>query len=145
MVVIVPARAPSVPQTAQCFPDGIDTVDGLIILFHEQRGRLVFRPVRGTFDAVKEMPMTRSLRCIVAGALLLMLAVPGCAVLTRSPRATVLLNYPHATEANLTQSPHEHFQHISNIAAQDGNALVEDLDLVFMTDRPTRLTRWHSR
>ena len=88
--------------------------------------------------------MARLLRCIVAATALLSLMLPGCAAMTRSPRATVMLNYPHATEANLTQSPHEHFQYVSNIAAQDGKALVEDLDLVFLTDRPSRLTRWHS-
>ena len=56
-----------------------------------------------------------------------------------------MLNYPHARFGNLTESPHEHYQRVSNIAATDGRALVDDLDLLFMTDRPTRLTRWTTR
>jgi hypothetical protein len=87
--------------------------------------------------------MARLARYIVAAGLLLVLT--GCMAYTRAPRATVLWHYPHATEANLTQSPHEHYQAISNIAEQDARGLIEDLDLLFQTDRPTRLTRWHSR
>lgn len=100
----------------------------------------------GTLCVIKDALMARSARCAIAAVLLLIgSAVPGCAAWTRAPRSTVMLNYPQATEATLTQSPHEHFQYISNIATQDARALVEDLDLVFMTDRPTRLTRWQSR
>lgn len=89
--------------------------------------------------------MVRFVRCTLAAALLIALGVPGCAVFTRSPRSTVVLNYPHATEATVTQTPQEHYQHVSNIAAQDARALVDDLDLLFFTDRPSRLTRWHAR
>lgn len=73
----------------------------------------------------------------------LVLGAVGCA--TRAPRATVLWNYPHATETTITQSPHEHYQSVANVAERDARALIEDLDLVFMTERPTRLTRWHDR
>ena len=89
--------------------------------------------------------MARLVRCTLAACLLITLAVPGCAVFTRSPRSTVVLNYPHATEATLTRTPQEHYQHVSNVSAHDARALVEDLDLLFLTDRPSRLTRWHSR
>ncbi|MBI4717104.1 MAG: hypothetical protein HY763_04810 [Planctomycetes bacterium] len=64
----------------------------------------------------------------------------GCA-----PRSTVSWNYPHATTETLSQSPHEHYQSASDVADRDGKALAEDLDVLFMTDRPTRLTRWHDR
>ena len=87
--------------------------------------------------------MARLACCVIAIGLLLFLS--GCAAFTRAPRSTVLWLYPHATEATLTKSPHEHFQSVSNVAALDARALVEDLDLLFMTDRPTRLTRWHDR
>lgn len=70
----------------------------------------------------------------------LTLGLTGCA-----PRSTVMLNYPHAKFATMTESPHEHYQRVSNIAAADGRALIDDLDLLFMTDRPTRLTRWTTR
>ena len=89
------------------------------------------------------MLMARIARCIVAACLFL--ALSGCMAYTRAPRSTVIWNYPHATEATLTQSPQEHYQSISNVAQQDGRTLIEDMDLLFMTDRPTRLTRWHSR
>ena len=65
------------------------------------------------------------------------LGLAGCA----SKPATVMI-YPHSTFRNMTQSPHEHYQSVSSIAAQDRRALVDDLDLFFMTDRPTRLSRW---
>ena len=65
------------------------------------------------------------------------LGMAGCA----SKTATQIV-YPHSTLANMTQSPHEHYQSVSSIAAQDRRALVDDLDVFFMTDRPTRLTRW---
>ena len=84
-------------------------------------------------------------RYTMAGCLLVTLFLAGCAVLTRSPRSTVMLTYPHATEATMTQFPHEHFQAVSNVANQDARALVDDFDLLFLTDRPSRLTRWHSR
>ncbi|HEY3243588.1 MAG TPA: hypothetical protein VGM03_09575 [Phycisphaerae bacterium] len=45
----------------------------------------------------------------------------------------------------LTQTPHEHSRQIKAVAAQDARALVEDLDIFCLTDRPTRLSRWHSR
>ena len=53
--------------------------------------------------------------------------------------------YPHATIATLALSAHEHYLYVSNIAAQDERALIDDLDLLFLTDRPSRLTRWLSR
>ncbi len=75
-----------------------------------------------------------------AACLFVALISLGCA-----PRSTVTLDYPHSTRATLTQSPHEHYQAISNIAAQDRRALIEDLDILYLTDRPGRLTRWHDR
>jgi len=84
--------------------------------------------------------MTRLALFAVAACSLLILTGLGCA-----PRSTVVLNYPHAPYATLGQSPHEHYQAISNIAAADQRALVEDLDILFLTDRPGRLTRWHDK
>jgi hypothetical protein len=87
--------------------------------------------------------MARLARCIAGVGLLLILS--GCASFTRAPRSTVIWNYPHATEATLTQSPQEHYQAASNVAHRDARGLIEDLDVFFLTDRPTRLTRWHDR
>ena len=54
-------------------------------------------------------------------------------------------NYPHAETATLSETPEEHLHRVSRIAERDRRALQEDLDIVFHTDRPTRLSRWHSR
>ena len=64
----------------------------------------------------------------------------GCAT-----RGAVLLLNPHAGSETLTMSREDHRQSILDSAAHDRRALVEDLDLLFLTDRPTRLTQWHDR
>ena len=81
--------------------------------------------------------MMRKTGCMLVVTALTALGLAGCA----SKTATVI-GYPHSTFANLTQSPHEHYQSVSSIAAHQRRALIEDLDIFFMTDRPTRLTRW---
>lgn len=78
--------------------------------------------------------------CLLLGVCVLVGGTAAC-----NARSTTLLYYPHASRRNLTESPHEHYQKTSNIAQHDSLMLVEDLDLLFMTDRPGRLTRWHSR
>jgi len=60
-------------------------------------------------------------------------------------RSGVWLNYPHAGGETLGETSREHRERVSAVADQDAGAFVEDLDLLFMTDRPTRLTRWHGR
>ncbi|MFQ5589742.1 MAG: hypothetical protein ACE5HE_01135 [Phycisphaerae bacterium] len=84
--------------------------------------------------------MARFVRWSVAAFAVLVLMDSGCA-----PQATVMLDYPHASRATLTQSPHEHYRRVSNIAVHDRQALIEDLDILFLTDRPGRLTRWHDQ
>jgi hypothetical protein len=79
--------------------------------------------------------------CCVAVALLL----SGCATWSATQRATVDLNYPHAKGELLGQSAEAHYHVVRGVSARDTHALVDDLDLLFLTDRPTRLTRWHDR
>lgn len=88
--------------------------------------------------------MTRLIHGVVAACWLAVLVTAGCAS-SSSARSRMLLTYPHAAMTTLTQSPHEHYQMVSDVASHDKRALADDLDLLFMTDRPTRLTRWHSR
>ena len=57
-------------------------------------------------------------------------------------RGGMLFLYPHADRPNLAQSSAKHYESVSRIADHDRRALGDDLDLFFMTDRPTRLTRW---
>ena len=53
--------------------------------------------------------------------------------------------YPHSQTETLGQTADEHHQQVVGLLEQDRRALNEDLDILFQTDRPTRLTRWHSR
>lgn len=55
------------------------------------------------------------------------------------------VNYPHAHSETLTESADEHYHRVSQIAEQDRRLLQDDLDLLFQSDRPSRLTRWHSK
>ncbi len=89
--------------------------------------------------------MTRLVRCAVLACLLATLVLSGCMPWAKVQRATVGLNYPHTGGETLAQSPYEHYQRVSAMSAHDARALVEDLDLLFLTERPTRLTRWHGR
>ncbi len=73
------------------------------------------------------------------------MTLSGCAAWSGAQRATVLYNYPHAGGEAMTLTSEEHQHRVSEISARDSRALVEDLELLFLTDRPTRLTRWHSR
>ncbi|MDO8629008.1 MAG: hypothetical protein Q7R41_00810 [Phycisphaerales bacterium] len=68
-----------------------------------------------------------------------------CAFATGCSSKAMATAYPHSRTETLAQDPHEHLHAVSMSVEQDRRALAEDLDLLFMTDRPTRLTRWHSR
>lgn len=85
------------------------------------------------------MRISRLLLVVVAAAM-----VQGCAF-TRAPRSTVMLNYPHSTEETLTDSSYEHFHRLSQVAERDARVLIEDLDYLFLAERPSRLSRWHDR
>ena len=45
----------------------------------------------------------------------------------------------------LTQSTGDHMHTISTVIDFDRRALFNDLDLLYQTDRPSRLSRWHDR
>ncbi len=89
--------------------------------------------------------MTRFVRHLAIAAPLLIFAVGGCASGNSGRGSSSAWLYPHASASTLSQSPHEHRQAISNSITRDRQALIEDLDILFMTERPTRLTRWHDR
>lgn len=44
-----------------------------------------------------------------------------------------------------TQSVSEHMHDMSAIFDHDAKLLIYDMDMFYQTDRPTRLSRWHSR
>ena len=81
-------------------------------------------------------------RLIYAGAAVMLLArlSSGCAVKDKAPWWL-----PHANSETLAESGEDHGERVRRSAKIDQAALNEDLDIWFQTDRPTRLTRWHSK
>ncbi len=88
--------------------------------------------------------MARTTRCLVAVMALSVAAMVGCTS-SRVPRGAAYWAYPHAHEPTLTQTSGEHFHAVGDVAARDARGLIDDLDLLFQSDRPNRLSRWHSR
>ena len=84
-------------------------------------------------------------RCSILALLMVALVQCGCATGSQSRPDYVDLYYPHADRETLALTPAEHRHALEEITKHDARALVEDLDLFFLTDRPTRLTRWHTR
>jgi len=76
---------------------------------------------------------------------LLALLVVSTAVVGCTSRASQLWVQAHRYGETLGQTSEEHNHAVIEVVDQDRRALVDDLDLLFMTDRTTRLTRWHSR
>ena len=77
------------------------------------------------------------------GLLVLVLATAwtiGC-----TSRASQLWVHAHRHGETLTQTGEEHNRTVIEVVDHDRRALVDDLDLLYMTDRPSRLTRWQSR
>ncbi|MGB0717174.1 MAG: hypothetical protein ACPGXK_14945 [Phycisphaerae bacterium] len=59
-------------------------------------------------------------------------------------QVVVALN-PHAGFESVSQSEEVHINTVKKVIRQDALAIVEDFDLLLMTERPTRLTKWHNR
>lgn len=69
----------------------------------------------------------------------------GCGGLTKPPHWSTGVRNISAGQESLSQSADDHYESAHNVHRHDGRALVEDMDLITMTDRPSRLTRWHDR
>jgi len=52
---------------------------------------------------------------------------------------------PHTCMETLAETPDEHFHRSDMNYDRDRRALAEDLDLLFLTERPTRLSKWHGK
>lgn len=87
--------------------------------------------------------MSRYARFTLVSCFVLVLAGFGCASSRTYEKAPWY--YPHSRLGNLSESPEEHAHRVGLVAARDRKALFEDLDILFQTDRPSRLTRWHDR
>ena len=89
--------------------------------------------------------MARSVRFLGGLSLLVVLmSLTSCASWSETNQSMLNFYYPHASSETLNLSPHEHQHAVSKVIDRDNRALIEDLDLLFLTERPTRLHRWHS-
>ena len=52
---------------------------------------------------------------------------------------------PHTCMETLSESGDEHYHRTDMILDRERRAMAEDLDLLFLTERPTRLSHWHGR
>lgn len=89
--------------------------------------------------------MSRISRCLTVLVVTAVACVglSGCAASIGAEGRPLVWQYPHAASETFSQTPEEHYEWISRVRAHDARALIEDLDLVFMTDRSSRLSRWH--
>lgn len=85
--------------------------------------------------------MRQGLNRLAVCGLLLIASGLGCA----SSASSHMWIYSHKDQENLALSAEDHHHAVARIIEIDRRGLIEDLDYFFMTDRPTRLTRWHSR
>ncbi len=49
------------------------------------------------------------------------------------------------TQPTLSKTGDEHRNTVRTVWERDRAGLMDDLDLVFQTDRPSRLTKWHDK
>lgn len=87
--------------------------------------------------------MARALKCLSLACLPALLGIVGCAASAHEMSTAML--YPHSMMRTGTDSPDDHYHRVARILDLDSRLLADDLDLLFMTDRSTRLTRWQSR
>jgi len=89
--------------------------------------------------------MQRSHRTMLA-VLGLGLAATGCA---STQREAIWWNQRYISQTTntdtMTQTMSESIHRYDRIADQDARALLDDIDLALRRQRPTRLTRWHTR
>ena len=83
--------------------------------------------------------------CVAAG---LLIATAGCSVgRTASYIGDAGKTYMLRQDLGptLTQSKGDHMHSISAVIDRDARAFFHDMDLLYQTERPTRLTPWHDR
>ena len=85
------------------------------------------------------------LRRMGVGIASLTVAVVGSVLGCKSERSKVLWRYPNAEAETLGMTSEEHYQYVRRIKEHERKALNEDMDLLFQTNRPTRLTQWHDK
>lgn len=92
------------------------------------------------------MRMSRAyLRYLAPMAVLGLYLAGGCAHTTRFREEHQPNLYLHSHAYTTSQSGEEHYRTVRSVVRRDAQAFMDDLDLLFMTDRPSRLTKWHDR
>lgn len=84
--------------------------------------------------------MLRTLGPTLALCALGVILATGCSQATRTR-----LHYPYSEQVTTGETSAEHYARVLRSASHDRRLLADDLDLFFMTDRPTRLTRWQGK
>jgi hypothetical protein len=85
-------------------------------------------------------------RTAVLGAGVVVIGASGCVQLAREQVvAQRTVEKGLILDRTVTQSSEEHMHSLAGVVEHDARALVEDLDVFWQRDRPTRLTRWHER
>ena len=83
---------------------------------------------------------------IVVAGLSLVVAVGGCGLI---PSSNAYWQYRidklTTQDTDSVQSAADRMHVQRQVANQDARAMVDDLDMIFMTERPSRLSRWHNR
>ncbi len=97
----------------------------------------------GAMSLFEDWLMSRLTRCVAILGVLALLS--GCSTGTGVSKASVVVAYPHSVHPTMTQPARDHIQVGGKVIHRDARALIEDLDLLFLSDRPTRLSRWHDR
>lgn len=87
--------------------------------------------------------MARVKKCCLIACLPVLVAIAGCAASAHEMSTAML--YPHATMQTGGEAPDDHYHRVAQNVGLDARLLADDLDLLFMTERSTRLSRWQSR
>lgn len=83
-------------------------------------------------------------RTVVALTLAAGFLMSGCGPLYSQDRWAPNLR-PHVHEQALAKDGCDHRYQLQSVSTQDQRGIVDDLDMIFMTDRPSRLNKWHDR
>ncbi len=89
-----------------------------------------------------------SIHVVVVCSGLLGVAVAGCSTggaIKNTAYAGKIIMRSQSLGPTLTESTGEHMHSIAAVIDQDMRALFHDLDLLYQTEQPTRLTPWHDR
>ncbi len=81
----------------------------------------------------------------IARVALLVLVLATAWTIGCTSRVSQLWVHAHRHGESLTQTGEEHNRAVIEAVDQDRRALMDDLDLLFLTERTSRLTRWHAR